>query len=476
MTFDLVIRGGDIVDGHSIRRADLGVLDGLVAAVGVDLTGGRTEIDATSHYVLPGGVDVHTHLDQVSAKGSRTADDFYSGSVSAAFGGTTTVMAFAAQARGTSIADTVARGLDSAARSAIDVGVHLIITDFTHSAALADLKAAADAGIATVKVFLTYEKLRLADSALLTVLAAARDLGMQVMVHAEHHGMISWTTGTLLADGRRAPANHSLAHSRQAEAAGVAEIASLAQYLDMTIYLVHLSSAEALTALRAARARGISLVAETCPHYLFLDETRLDAELQLAVQSMCSPPLRAQADRDALWSAVQAGDIDVIASDHAPYRLDSAKLPNGAQTTFTECANGIAGVEVRMPLMVSEALTSGRVSLSDVVRLCCESPARAMNVWPAKGSLQVGSDADIVLWDPTDRWTVTIGDLHDAMDHTAYEGIDLQGRITTVIVGGSVIVRNGSGDLSSGAGRFLQRDVRSRTVAGRLTSPVGGRR
>ena len=474
MTFDLVVRGGSVVDADATRVLDIGITDGRVTAIGHDLPAGAIDINADGQFVLPGGVDIHTHLDQVSAKGSRTADDFFTGTVSAAHGGTTTVMAFAAQPRGTTIAAATTQGLTDAKKAVVDVGVHLIVTDFDSPTALDELQAARDAGITTLKVFLTYERLRLADAALVGVLAAARDLGMQVMVHAEHHGMISWRTGTLVADGRTAPANHALAHSRKAEAAGVAEIAALAEYLDMPIYLVHLSSVEALDALRNARRRGVSLIAETCPHYLFLDESRLDAQVRMAVQSMCSPPLRGAADRDALWSAIHDGEIDVVSSDHAPYTLEAAKLPHGDHTTFTECANGIAGVELRVPLMVSEALTGDRIDLADVVRLCCVNPAKAAGVFPQKGSLQVGSDADLTIIDPSVSWVVSVDELHDAMDHTAYAGAVLQGRISTVVSAGTVVVQGAHSDLPLGRGRFLARRTTSER-AGRVGAiPVAG--
>ncbi|WP_196073038.1 dihydropyrimidinase [Nakamurella alba] len=453
---DLVVRGGTVVDADREQRLDVGIRGGTVVALGEGLPAAATEIDATGTYVLPGGVDVHTHLDQVSAKGARTADDFLSGSVSAAHGGTTTVMAFAAQARGERIADVLARGLAAASRSTVDVGLHLIVTDIDRPDAAGDLAEAATAGVTSMKVFMTYEKLRLADAALLRALAAARDLGVRVMVHAEHHGMIGYRTGTLVADGVTAPAGHLLAHSRNAEGAAVAEIAAIAEYLDMPIYIVHLSSPEGLRALRQARDRGVAITAETCPHYLFLDETRLDAGLVEAVRSMCSPPLRGAADRATLWAAVQAGDIDLIASDHAPYRMD-AKLPRGSDTTFPECANGIAGVELRLPLMVSEALSGGRVSLPDVVRLCCAAPAQAMGLWPRKGHLGVGADADLAVWDPSASWVVSADGLHDAMDHSAYEGTAMKGAVRTVVSAGEVIVDDGGHRLTQGRGQFLVR-------------------
>lgn len=461
--YDLLIRGGTVVDRSGTTVADVGISDGKVTAVAARLTGAATRtIEAGNRLVLPGGVDVHTHLDQMSAKGFRTADDFYTGTRSAAHGGSTTVMAFSAQARGESVAAAVHRGLRSAEQAATNVGVHLIVTDFSGPDATDGLRLAVAEGITSLKVFLTYERLRLADQELVTTLACARDLGMTVMVHAEHHGMIGYATNRAVSSGQVRPNAHLLAHSRNAEAAGVSEVAHLAEYLDMSVYLVHLSSARALEVVREARARGVRLVTETCPHYLFLEEDRLDGPLELAVQSMCSPPLRDGADREALWQALTSGAIDVVASDHAPYRLDDGKLPSGDATVFTECANGIAGVELRMPLMVSEALTTGRLTLPQVVDLCCTRPAEVMGVSTTKGGIFVGGDADVVVWNPAERWTVSVGDLHDNMDHSAYAGAELTGRPDIVIVNGDVMVDRltataGEDPLKPGGGRFLSR-------------------
>lgn len=472
--YDLLIRGGTVVDRTGTTVADVGLVDGTVAAVAARLAGPAARIiDAAGLLVLPGGVDVHTHLDQMSAKGFRTADDFHTGTRSAAHGGSTTVMAFSAQARGESLHAAVHRGLRSAEQAATNVGVHLIVTDFSGPDAVDGLKLAVAEGITSLKVFLTYDRLRLADKELVTALACARDLGMTVMVHAEHHGMIGYATNEAVTAGRVQPSGHLLAHSRNAEAAGVSEVAHLAEYLDMPVYLVHLSSARALDVVREARARGVRLITETCPHYLFLEEDRLDGPLELAVQSMCSPPLRDGADREALWRALTSGAIDVVASDHAPYRLDDGKLPSGAATVFTECANGIAGVELRMPLMVSEALTTGRLTLPQVVELCCTRPAEVMGVASAKGGIFVGGDADLVVWDPAERWTVTVDDLHDNMDHSAYAGAELTGRPAVVIVNGDVVVDRLTGvprqdALKPGSGRYLRRSP----VAGGREVPI----
>ncbi|MGE2714717.1 dihydropyrimidinase [Mycolicibacterium litorale] len=457
--YDVLIRGGTVVDRSAATVADIGVVDGRIAAVASSLTGTATKtVDAAGLLVLPGGVDIHTHLDQVSAKGSRTADDFYTGTRSAAHGGTTTVMAFSAQARGESIECAVRRGLESAAQATTNAGVHLIVTDFSGPDAETGLRLAVAEGIVSLKVFLTYDRLRLADKELVSALACARDLGMTVMVHAEHHGMIGYATGQALSSGHVQPTGHLLAHSRNAEAAGVSEIAHLAEYLDMSVYLVHLSSARALEVVREARARGVRLVVETCPHYLFLEEDRLSGPLELAVQSMCSPPLRDGADREALWRALTDGTVDVVASDHAPYRLDAGKLPNGDATVFTECANGIAGVELRMPLMVSEALTTGRLTLPEVVDLCCTRPAEIMGLAPAKGGVAVGGDADLVIWDPEQRWKVSVDDLHDNMDHSAYAGAELTGRPVMVLVDGDVLIDRTAGvdELAPGGGQVLR--------------------
>ncbi len=450
-----------MVSDGGVIRADLSIVGDRIAAIGDAIPPGKREIDARGHYVLPGGVDPHCHLAQVSGAGVPTSDDFASGTRSAAFGGTTTVMAFAAQHRGTSIRDTVNEAMDRAAAEAMaDYGLHLILTEVNDRTA-ADLADAVRLGITSIKVFMTYERLRLGGPDLVGVLALAREKGMTVMVHAEHDGLIGWKRRSLVGQGRRDAMAHVQSHSRAAERAGVAEITAIAEALQIGIYLVHLSSGSAIAEAEAARSRGVRVAVETCPHYLTLDEALLEGPITETAAFMSSPPLRSADDRRALWKAIRARTVDTIGSDHAPYRLDAGKLPNGDATEFHQVANGLPGVELRLPLLFSEGVARGRITVSDFVRLVSTRPAKLFGLYPRKGTLAVGSDADLVVWDATAKRTVSRKDLHDNMDYTPYDGMILTGWPRTVLVRGRVVVDRGRGALRPGDGRFIARSPRT---------------
>jgi dihydropyrimidinase len=455
VTFDLVIRRARLVDEHGVTEADLGTRQGRIAAVGVGLAAGRTEIEAAGRYVMPGGVDSHVHLGQVSSKGDLTADDFWSGSRSAVFGGTTTVVPFAAQHRGRSIREVVDDALERAAREmTVDYGMHVIVTDFEADAPR-ELAAVAADGIAAVKIYLTYDRLKLAGSAALSVMEAAAGAGLPVMVHAEADDLVGWGRRRQMTAGELGPWSHTVSHSRSAEWSGVAQAIALAETVHATAYLAHISTPEAIDLVSAARRRGVAVVAETCPHYLLLNEDRLDAPMTDAAPFLCSPPLRGAAERAGLIARLADGAIDVVASDHSPYTL-AQKLPNGPATTFTEAANGLPGIELRLSLLHSAAVAGGPLTMADFVRLVSAGPARACGMYPRKGSLEVGADADLVVWDEA-AFTVAWTDLHDRVGYTPYEGIELTGRPLTVIAAGEIIVGNGVDATRAGRGSFIPR-------------------
>lgn len=442
-------------------KADLAIAGGRIEAVGRGIPPGKREIDADGRYVLPGGVDPHCHLAQVSGAGVPTSDNFLSGTRSAAFGGTTTVMAFAAQHRGTTVSDTVSDAMERAnAEATVDYGLHIIATEH-HDRTAADLAEVARIGVTSLKVFMTYDRLKLADADLIDLLETVRRLGMTAMVHAEHDGLISWKRRRLIEEGRRDAMGHAESHSRTAERAGVAEIVALAEALDVDVYLVHLSSGSAIREAVAARSRGVSVAVETCPHYLVLDESLLAGPITSTAGYMCSPPLRSAGDREALWEAIGSGQVDTIGSDHAPFRLDAGKLPRAARTGFHEVANGLPGIELRLPLLFSEGVVAGRITVSDFVRLVSTGPAKLFGLYPQKGTLAVGSDADLVVWDHAVERTVTHKDLHDNMDYTPYEGMTITGWPRMVMLRGRVVVDGGSEALRPGDGRFIAREPRA---------------
>ncbi len=454
MSFDLVIRGGRLVDAGGVTDADLGIRDGRIAEIGLELGAAVHEVDAAGRFVIPGGVDSHVHLGQVSSKGDVTADDFWTGSRSAVHGGTTTVVPFAAQHRGMSIRAVVDDALGRAREQmTIDYGMHVIVTDFDGPAA-GELAQVAGAGIGAVKIYLTYDRLKLTGAAALEVMMAARDHGLPVMVHAEADSLVAWGRDRQVEAGELGAASHAVSHSRAAEWSGVAEAIALAETVGATVYLAHVSTPEAIELAAAARARGVDVIAETCPHYLLLDEATLDRPMEQAAPFLCSPPLRGPADRSGLLERLATGDIDLVASDHSPYTM-AQKLPKGAGTTFAEAANGLPGIELRLSLLHTAAVTDGPLDMTDFVRLVAANPAKACGLFPRKGSLDIGADADLVLWDDS-SFVVGWTELHDNVGYTPYEGIELTGRPTTVISAGEVVISAGEVVVGAGIDRTRQ--------------------
>lgn len=454
MTFDLVIRNGVLVDGREMRQDDLGVKDGLIAARGVGLAPGKRELDAAGQYVIPGGVDSHVHLGQLSSKGDMTADDFWTGSRSAIHGGTTTLVPFAAQHRGMSIGevfeDAMAR---AAAEMATDYGMHLILTDW-NSAAPTELAAAAHAGLTAVKIYLTYDRLKVDGDLALEVLGAAASHGLPVMIHAELDDLVTRGRDEMVAAGEFGAASHAHSHSREAELRGVERAIDLAARSGASLYLAHISTPQAIDVAAEARAAGVDVIAETCPHYLLLDESVYDRPIEQAAPFMCSPPLRAEPERAGLLERLGRG-IGIVSSDHSPYTV-AQKLPKGPATRFTEVANGLPGVELRLALLYTAAVAPGYISMPDFVRLSSSAPAALCGMYPQKGSLHIGSDADLVLW-KDDPWFVKWDDMHDNVGYTPYETEKMQGFASAVVVSGQIVVGEAGSRLTPGRGKFIPR-------------------
>lgn len=453
MTFDLVIRNGRLVDAGLIREGDLGVIEGRIAAVGLGLDAGRTELDAGGRFVFPGGVDAHVHLGQISSKGDLTADDFWTGSRSAVFGGTTTIVPFAAQHRGQSIRTVVDDALARAGREmTVDYGMHVIVTDLGRGA-IDELRSVAADGIVAAKIYLTYDRLKLARPDALELMTAAAGIGIPVIVHAEADDLVTWGRERQIAAGEPGPWSHAVSHSRPAEWAGVAQAIALAEASGAALYLAHISTPEAVEMARGARERGVAVIVETCPHYLLLDESSLDQPMALAAPFLCSPPLRGPFDREGLLVRL-AGGIDVVCSDHSPYTLEQ-KLPRGPDTSFTEAANGLPGIELRLSLLHTAAVQDD-FDMAGFVDLISTNPARACGLYPRKGSLRTGADADLVIWEE-ETFTVQWTDLHDNVGYTPYAGMKLTGRPFAVVAGGEVVVADGVDATAPGRGRFLGR-------------------
>src|SRR5262245_41216683 len=460
MPLDLVIRGGTVVTAEKTLRADVGIQGEKVVEIRPGLAG-KNVIDATGKLVMPGGVDSHCHVEQLSSMGKMCADDFYSATVAAAFGGTTTIIPFAAQHRGNSIIEVVDDYARRAAEKAvIDYGFHLIIAEPTPKALDQELPKMVKRGITSFKVYMTYELLRLSDGQMLDVLAAAEREKALVMVHAENHEMIQWLTKRLLERGHGAPKFHMSAHHELAEAEATNRVVALSRLLDVPVLIVHVSGREAVQTIRAAQTLGARVFAETCPQYLFLKAADADRPGLEGAKWCCSPPPRDEASQQAVWQGLKDGTFQVFSSDHAPYRFDeSGKLPKGDKTTFKEMANGVPGIQVRLPLLFSEGVGKGRLTLNEFVALTATNHARIYGLHPRKGAIAVGSDADLAIWDPKREVTLAAAMMKDNTGYTPYEGRRVKGWPVTVISRGRVVVVDGELHAARGSGEFIARGV-----------------
>jgi len=432
--FDLMIRGGTVATAADTFAADIAVREGKIAALGFDLGEAERTIDASGTLVLPGGIDAHCHVEQESSTGLMTADDFYSASVSAAFGGNTTIIPFAAQHRGQNLREVVKTAHERAGpKAVVDYAFHLIVSDPTHNVLGQELPALIMEGYTSFKVYMTYERLKIDDRQMLDVLSLARRHGAMTMVHA-------------------------VSHAALAESEASRRAIDLARLADAKLLIIHVSAPEAARAIREARDRGLPIYGETCPQYLFLTADDLDRDGMDGAKYCCSPPPRDKASQEAIWRGLANGTFQVFSSDHAPYRFDdSGKLSAGPNPTFKKIANGVPGLETRMPLLFSEGVGKGRLSLNEFVALTSTNAAKIYGLYPRKGTLAVGSDADIAIWDPAWKRTITQDMLHDNMDYTPYEGMTVTGWPRTVINRGSVIVDGDTLLVERGAGQFLER-------------------
>jgi dihydropyrimidinase len=459
MHFDLVVRGGRISTAEKTFEADIGVRGGRIAAVGSGLPEGKQEIDATGKWVLPGGIDSHCHVEQLSGMGRMCADDFYSATVSAAFGGTTTIIPFAAQHRGNSVLNVVADYHACAGpKAVVDYGFHLILTDPTPDVLGRELPIAIRDGLTSLKVYTTYDALRLDDYQLLEVMDAADRGGAMVMVHAENHDVIRWISKRLLERGHMAPKFHTVAHDALAEAEATHRVIQFARLLDVPLLIVHVSGKEAAAAIHDAQVLGVRIYGETCPQYLFLTADDADRDGLEGAKYCCSPPPRDGESQEALWRGLRENTFQVFSSDHAPYRFDeSGKLPKGDKTTFKEMANGVPGLELRLPLLFSEGVLKGRISIEQFVALTASNHASIYGFSDRKGSIAEGLDADLAIWDPERVTEVRAVDLHDLVGYTPYEGMSLRGWPETVLSRGRIVVHDGELRAERGSGQFVQR-------------------
>ncbi|MEQ9489796.1 MAG: dihydropyrimidinase [Alphaproteobacteria bacterium] len=462
MTYDTIIKGATVATAADTIRCDIGIKDGRVAVLAEDLPESEAEncVDASGLLALPGGVDAHVHLAEDGYGGLKMADGFETGSISAACGGTTTMIPFVTQKPGISLRQAVEAYHEKAKdQSVIDYAFHLIVTDPTEQVLGQDLPALLEDGYTSFKVYMTYEGYKVDDGQMLSVLAAARSSGGFVMVHAENDHCIQWLTAELERAGDTHPSAFTKAHGPVVEREATHRAISLAEIVDTPVYIVHVSAAGAMDQIAWAQGQGLPVYAETCPQYLFLSHEDFEKAGWDATKCLCSPPPRDAGNPDQLWRGIANGTFQVVSSDHCPYRVEG---PGGkieaakGELHFDKVSPGVPGIETRMPLMYSEGVGKGRIDLNRFVAVTATNPAKLFGLYPRKGTIAVGSDADIALWDPEKTVTITNGMQHSGADYTPYEGRTVTGYPVTTIVRGEIVWSDGAPTGKTGGGQFLR--------------------
>jgi dihydropyrimidinase len=422
--------------------------------------------------VLPGGIDSHVHIAQPSGPGIVMADDFSSATRSAAFGGNTMVLPFAMQRKGESLRAVVdAYHAKAEGKCHVDVSFHLIIADASDRVLGQELPALVEDGYTSFKVFMTYEGLALSDMEMLNVMSVARDTGALVMVHAENYDAIRFLTDRLERAGLTAPHYHAASRPIPVEREATHRAISLAEIIDVPIMIVHVSNREAMEEIRRAQVRGLKIYGETCPQYLVLTAKDLEGLNMEGAKYVCSPPPRDEASQAACWEGLQQGVFSIFSSDHCPFRYDDpqGKLAPKGRTSFRWVPNGIPGVETRLPILFSEGVGKGRITLNQFVALTATNHARTYGLYPRKGTIAVGADADIAIWDAAREVTISQRLMHGGSDYTPYEGIKVTGWPVSTMVRGRFVVRDGTLVGREGMGQYIAR------AKSPLAAPRGGK-
>lgn len=454
--YDLIVKHGTVVTTSGAFRADVGVKDGTISTISSRISAMGPIIDASECYVLPGGVDVHTHLDAPTFD-MMTADDFRSGTIAAAAGGTTTLIDFCQQEHGKTLAEGIAKWDKKAAgRAAIDYSYHMLIVDLREDV-LAELDRLPDIGITSFKLFMSGKGGPMIDDlTLIKALDKARDVGALVMVHAENGDAVYHLQNKFYGAGGTSPLHHALSRPARIEAEATARAIALAEIVGATIYIVHVSCKEALEEVIRGKLRGASVLAETCTHYLYLTSQDLDQPDFQGAKFVFSPPARTQQDHLALWRALAHNLLETVSSDHSSTNFHGQK--DRGRSDFRLIPNGLPGIEERMT-MLFQGVVNGHISLSQFVDLAATRPARTFGLYPRKGAVAVGCDADLVVWNPNMRRTLHQASMHHAVDYTAYEGIEVQGGPQTVVLRGKVIIDRGAYVGTPGEGIFVKRST-----------------
>lgn len=453
-----LIKNGNVVTAVDNYFADILIEDEKIAVIGNKLAmKADSVIDAADKLVIPGGIDPHTHM-ELPFGGTFSSDDFRTGTIAAAHGGTTTIIDFAVQYHGESLIQAIDNWHAKAeGKTAIDYGFHLITTDLPDER-VPEMRQLINEGVISFKLFMAYPGVFLVDDATIyRAMKTAADAGGLICMHAENGIVINEIIKEALAKGHTAPKYHALTRPTKAEAEGVHRAIAIADIAGSPVYIVHLSCSDALEEVRAARDKGIPAYAETCPQYLFLDYSLYEREGFEGAKWVMTPPLRDKWNQDKLWQGLQGNDLQVVSTDHCPFCFKEQK--ELGRDDFTKIPNGGPGVEHRMSLIYNGGVAGGRISLNRFVELTSTSAAKLFGLFPRKGTIAVGSDADIVIFDPNEEMTISSATHHMNVDYSAYEGTKVKGVTKTVLSRGKVVVDDGKFVGKPGDGQFLKRNT-----------------
>jgi dihydropyrimidinase len=455
-----LILNGKVVTADQTLLADVLIDGGTITEVEHGIQGRPADlvIDATGMLILPGGIDPHTHLDMPFG-GTTSSDDFETGTRAAAIGGTTSIVDFAIQPRGTRMRDALDTWWKKAeGKACIDYGLHMIVTDLGTSG-LEDMDDMVREGVASFKLFMAYPNVLMVDDAtIFKALSQTTKNGALVCMHAENGGVIDVIVQRALAEGHTSPIYHALTRPTGAEAEAVHRAIALAEMAGTPIYIVHLSSEDALNQVREARDRGFPAFAETCPQYLLLTVNELARPNFEGAKYVFTPPLRTADNLPKLWEGLKTDNLQVVSTDHCPFCFEDQKVLG--KDDFTKIPNGGPGIENRMQLIYNHGVNEGRISLNRFVEITSTAPARIFGMYPKKGTIAPGSDADIVIWDPNAEYTISASTHHMRVDYSMFEGFKVKGNARQVLSRGEVIVENGNYVGRVGRGQYLRRAAR----------------
>ncbi|NOY77833.1 MAG: dihydropyrimidinase [Calditrichaeota bacterium] len=454
----LLIKQGQIVTESHVFTGDLLIVDGRIQAVGENLEkwdAGTRVLDASGLQIFPGGIDPHVHM-ELPVSGTISSDDFASGTAAALAGGTTTIIDFVTPGRNQSLIEALRERQELAKKSLCDYGLHMSVTGWNDFTQKEMQRCVEKEGIPSFKVYLAYkETIGLEDRDLIRVMDTAARLKALITAHCEHGDAVTYLQEKLLAEGKTEPKYHALSRPPELEREAVVRALTLAHVTGVSLYVVHVSTKDAAEEIAAARKRGQPVYGETCPHYLLLDETAYNRTPREAAAYIMSPPLRPPEHKEALWQALKEDALQTVGTDHCPFNLKGQK--DRDLSDFTKIPNGIGGVENRLQLLYTYGVLAGKISLNQFVAITATNPAKIFGLYPRKGTLAVGSDADLVLWNPEGEDVISAKTHHHHCDSTVYEGFKIQGKPEFVLANGRVVVADGEVLARSGDGRFLER-------------------